>query len=361
MMNASEQIFEWQIGVANASETLRKNILQVIKDLRSGHLSINEAEVLRHHARDASIQLLKREQKHFVGEYRDFLTILRGKSEIGEVVAFFAPNDALLENLLKEHPNNNSNLDPIHERNTLVSESKIILENLQKTVLERMKELLAITPVREGFWEGLVIPENMPADIHDIKKACVKILTRKKQEMIEEQGWDELYISGSFERAVMDDPEMQKIINFFNVFRDPFDAWILWKIPVSNREWADWTAAKPLTEDELKRIQETEALIYAEIEEYKKWYQERNGEEIDYGALEAEMRTDPEWVKKFDILGYDSDVFSFFVLGKPMKWAQAMRDPQMLIPPDNEIAIEDVHFTAVPLDQVGFTQERLSI
>ncbi|MDD5197646.1 MAG: hypothetical protein PHN60_02170 [Candidatus Gracilibacteria bacterium] len=67
-----------------------------------------------------------------------------------------------------------------------------------------------------------------------------------------------------------------------------------------------------------KEYLKTEQIIYSEIREYKEGFSKRNNGDIDYVKLETEMRRDPEWVRKFDFLGYDSDVFSILVLGEPM-------------------------------------------
>lgn len=68
----------------------------------------------------------------------------------------------------------------------------------------------------------------------------------------------------------------------------------------------------------LEEYLKTEQIICREIREYKQWFSKRNNGDIDYDKLEKEMRKDPEWVKKFDFLGHESDLISILVSWEPL-------------------------------------------
>lgn len=70
----------------------------------------------------------------------------------------------------------------------------------------------------------------------------------------------------------------------------------------------------------------TEQLICREIREYKQWFSKRNNGDIDYDKLEKEMRKDPEWVKKFDFLGHESDLISILISWEPMDCTEDVED-----------------------------------
>ncbi|HBB27526.1 TPA: hypothetical protein DCZ36_03470 [Candidatus Gracilibacteria bacterium] len=73
----------------------------------------------------------------------------------------------------------------------------------------------------------------------------------------------------------------------------------------------------------------TEQIICREIREYKQGFSKRNNGDIDYDKLEKEMRKDPEWVKKFDFLGYESDLISILISGEPMEGMEPMHYPKI--------------------------------